>query len=47
MENISFEHMIYVNGIFKLDVYSFEEIKDYYNKYNLYGKITYELITKF
>lgn len=41
----SFEHyMIYVNGVFKLDVYSFKEVQDYYNKYKLYGKITYEKI---
>ncbi len=41
-----FEHyMIYVNGKFEREVYSFEEVQDYYNKYHLYGKITYEKVT--
>lgn len=40
MEN----YMIYVNGIFVLDVYSFSDVQDYYDKYFLYGKITYEKI---
>lgn len=41
----SFEHyMIYVNGMFVKDVYSFAEVQDYYNKYFLYGKITYEKV---
>lgn len=41
----SFEHyMIYVNCVFKIDAYSFAEIQDYYDKYRLYGKITYEKV---
>lgn len=41
----SFEHyMIYVNGKFVKDVYSFAEVQDYYNKYFLYGKITYDKV---
>lgn len=41
----SFEHyMIYVNGRFVEDVYLFAEVQDYYNKYFLYGKITYEKV---
>ena len=35
---------IYVNGKFVLDVYSLNELQDYYDKYRLYGKITYEKV---
>jgi len=37
-------YMIYVNGKFVLDVYSFSEVQEYYDKYKLYGKITYEKV---
>lgn len=43
--NPVFEHyMIYVNGRFIKDVYCFSDVQDYYNKYFLYGKITYEKV---
>lgn len=37
-------YMIYFNGKFVKDVYDFTKVQDYYNKYFLYGKITYEKI---
>ncbi len=43
MENFK-HYMIYVNGIFVKDFYTFKEVQSYYNRYSLYGKITYETI---
>jgi len=41
----SFAHyMIYANGKFVKDVYSFEELQQYYDRYFLYGKITHERV---
>ena len=36
--------MIYVDGKFIKDVYSFTDVQDYYDKYSLYGKLTHEKI---
>lgn len=41
----SFAHyMIYVNGKFVKDVYSFEELQQYYDICFLYGKITHQKV---
>jgi len=40
-DDIIEHYMIYQNGRFIKDVYSFAEVQDYYDKYFLYGKITH------